>query len=645
MTTSVLIDNIPAALKAEPRWLVWKAGPVKPDGKFDKIPADPATGNNLTGGVSGKTMSFDQAVAALGTGRFSGLGFHPKGSRFVIGDLDRVISPDRSITPWAWEDVVALGTYCEVSPSGTGLRWIAVGNKPGPEQNNREQGCELYDGGSSQFLTITGVVMPGFDEIREDIQPKIDAWYHKRIAKGPAASKAAQAEGPGNNLTVEEIQTRLLTSEKGRKLWEGDWADLGYPSRSEHALGLLDQLAVLTAGDVEKMREVYFESPFALTVYAGKAGRTFEGDAAKAIQGAQGRFTLDIKDVFSAIPAEQGAAASPVLEGLHLFHDVDELPAAPMAWLIEGFIPGDGFTLFFGDSGSFKSFTTQDIIYHVAAGRPWCGREVQKGPCLVVVGEGSSGIRARGLAWKRHHGVKGRLDVFYCTVPIAFSLAQQVTLLRQQIQQLEAQHGPLAALLVDTLAQCFGPGDENSAKDMAAFIRGVNAAMGHRGARIVVHHTGHGAKDRARGAYALPAALDASFQVQRVEHAKSGPGCILECRKQRDAEMSETLAFATLKIELGKDAKGRSVSSLVLEEIPASDVTVTPAKLDDKQRIIISRVRNSFGTGAAMTTDSLVAELVEDGSYARASTARRAIERLVAKRVIHLSPEGGLRCF
>lgn len=645
MMSSVVLDKIPAVLKAEPRWIVWKAGPVKPDGKFDKIPADPATGRNLTGDVSGKTMSFDQAVAALGTGWFSGLGFYPKGSHFVLGDLDRVIGPDRQIAPWAWEDVAALGTYCEVSPSGTGLRWIAAGAKPGPEQNNREQGCELYDGGSSQFLTITGVVLPGLDEVRDDIQPKIDVWYQKRIAKGVAAPKAVQAEGPGNSLSAEDIQARLLASERGRRLWEGDWADLGYPSRSEHALGLLDHLAVLTAGDAEKMREVYFESPFALTIYADKAERTFGGDAAKAIQGAQGRFLPDIQNVFSAIPAAQEATPASALEGLHLFHDVDELPATPMAWLIEDFIPKDGLTLIYGESGSFKSFTGLDMVYHIAAGRPWCGREAQKGPCLVVVGEGSSGIRARGLAWKRHHDVKGQLDVFYCTVPIAFSLAQQVALLRQQIRQLEVQHGPLAALLVDTLAQCFGPGDENSAKDMAAFIQGVNAAMGHRGARIVVHHTGHNAKDRARGAYALPAALDASFQVQRVEHAKSGPGCILECRKQRDAEMSETLAFATLRIELGRDTKGRTISSLVLEEIPASDVTVTPAKLDDKQRIVVSRVRNSFGMGGAMTVDSLVAELVEDSTYARASTARRAIERLIAKRVIHLSQEGILRCF
>ncbi len=635
--TAPVLDSVPVELRSLPSWVVWRAEQKPGQAKLAKVPYSPATGQRADSSRPETGTTFEQAVAAYQRGGYSGVGLILAESYGLTGvDLDGCLDGS-AIQPWAAEIVAELASYTEVSPSGMGLRIFCRGKLP---PGRRKKGpVELYE--TERFLTVTGRSLEPAYPLAER-QTQIEAVHAKHLGGGETPATASHgASGPGNSLTAEQaIALCVATFPRFSELWDG--ALLEHPSRSEAELAIMNRLAWATGGDPEKMLEAFRESGH----FEEKCERTCPRySIPRAIAAQNGRFYLTAADAFSTIPVAQGSAASPVLEGLHIFHDVDELPAVPMAWRIEDFIPRDGLTLIFGESGSFKSFTGLDMVYHIAAGRPWCGREVQKGPCLVVVGEGSSGIRARGLAWKRHHGVKGQLDVFYCAVPIAFSLAQQVNLLRQQIQLIEAQHGPLAALVVDTLAQCFGPGDENSAKDMAAFIQGVNAAMGHRGARIVVHHTGHNAKDRARGAYALPAALDASFQVQRVEHAKSGPGCILECRKQRDAEMSETLAFATLKIELGLDAKGRSVTSLVLEEIPASDVTVTPAKLDDKQRIIVSRVRNSFGTGVAMTMDSLVAELVEDGSYARASTARRAIERLIAKRALHLSQEGVLRCF
>lgn len=635
--TAAAFNSVPVELRSLASWVVWQAEQKPGQAKLAKVPYNPTTGRRADSSRPETGTTFEQAVEAYQRGGYSGVGLILAEDYGLTGvDLDACLD-GTEILPWAAEIVAELASYTEVSPSGTGLRVFCKGKLP---PGRRKKGpVEMYE--TERFLTVTGRSLEPTYPLAER-QKQIESVHAKHLGGGETSSTASHCvSGPGNSLTVEQaIALCVTTFPHFQELWEG--ALLEHPSRSEAELAIMNRLAWATGGTPEKMLEAFRESGH----YESKCERTCpKYSIPRAIAAQNGRFYQYASDAFSVIPVVQRAAASPLQEGLHLFHDVDELPAAPMAWLIEDFIPLDGLTLIFGESGSFKSFTALDMVYHIAAGLPWCGREVQKGPCLVVVGEGSSGIRARGLAWKRHRGVKERLGVFYCTVPIAFSLAQQVALLRQQIQQLEAQHGPLAALLVDTLAQCFGPGDENSGKDMSAFIQGVNAAMGHRGARIVVHHTGHNAKDRARGAYALPAALDASFQVQRVEHAKSGPGCILECRKQRDAEMSETLAFATLKIELGKDAKGRSVTSLVLEEIPASDVTVTPTKLDDKQRIIVSRVRNSFGTGVAMTTDSLVAELVEDGSYARASTARRAIERLIAKRAIHLSPEGVLRCF
>jgi hypothetical protein len=42
-------DNIPELLKSIDRWVIWRAGPIKPSGKFDKIPCSPATCRNIDG--------------------------------------------------------------------------------------------------------------------------------------------------------------------------------------------------------------------------------------------------------------------------------------------------------------------------------------------------------------------------------------------------------------------------------------------------------------------------------------------------------------------------------------------------------------------------------------------------------------------
>ena len=228
-------ETIPPELKAVPHWLVWQAGPVKPDGKFAKIPVHHKTGRYLKGEILEQCVSYEEALAAYQTGKFAGLGFYPKGTEFVIGDIDGVVGEEDHIANWARADIKNLATYVEFSPSGTGLRWIATGSKPGPDTINREQGCELYGTDDNRFLTITGHVLPGFDIIRADIQPAVDAWYWRRISKRKKDTVvvAVVEEGPGNILTPEKVQTRLLSNPKMRRIWEGDTGD--YDSRSDRS--------------------------------------------------------------------------------------------------------------------------------------------------------------------------------------------------------------------------------------------------------------------------------------------------------------------------------------------------------------------------------------------------------------------------
>jgi primase-polymerase (primpol)-like protein len=67
-------DNIPALLKTIDRWVVWKAGPVRPHGKFDKVPCSPATGGNINGQDPKNWLSYQAALAAHDKGKGDGIG-------------------------------------------------------------------------------------------------------------------------------------------------------------------------------------------------------------------------------------------------------------------------------------------------------------------------------------------------------------------------------------------------------------------------------------------------------------------------------------------------------------------------------------------------------------------------------------------
>ena len=77
-----------------------------------------------------------------------------------------------------------------------------------------------------------------------------------------------------------------------------------------------------------------------------------------------------------------------------------------------------------------------------------------------------------------------------------------------------------------------GPGDENSAADIGAFLNSVDMLRDETGAAVViVHHAGHGDKTRARGSSAIRAAVDVEYSL-----TKTPEGVTLECTKAKDFE-------------------------------------------------------------------------------------------------------------
>ena len=187
-------ENIPGELKTIPRWLLWKledrAGkptktPYQASGALAKV-NDPATWTD-----------FDTVLTAYLRGGWSGVGIVLTEDDDLVGvDLDKVLNPDTGeLAPDAARIVNDLPTYCEVSPSGRGLRLFGFGKLP---QGGRRKGhVEMYESG--RYLTVTGNQFNGHGSL-EEITPQL-AQVHARIFAKPdpvdAKPRPAGSAEPG----------------------------------------------------------------------------------------------------------------------------------------------------------------------------------------------------------------------------------------------------------------------------------------------------------------------------------------------------------------------------------------------------------------------------------------------------------------
>jgi putative DNA primase/helicase len=98
--------------------------------------------------------TFFEALEALETGRFSGIGFVFCGADLFAGvDLDKCRDPETGdLIPEARAVVDAFeGAYTEVSPSGTGVHIITRGKLP---ESGRRGWIEAYS--QDRYFTVTG---------------------------------------------------------------------------------------------------------------------------------------------------------------------------------------------------------------------------------------------------------------------------------------------------------------------------------------------------------------------------------------------------------------------------------------------------------------------------------------------------------
>lgn len=256
-----------------------------------------------------------------------------------------------------------------------------------------------------------------------------------------------------------------------------------------------------------------------------------------------------------------------------VFRSARELVAepTPTQWLVKNLFELATFALFYGDAGSCKTWVALSIAVHVAAGAAWFGNEVASGAVFVVAGEGNRGLRRRLAGFIKHHEFDVGMPLFVSEGAAAFTENESVADVITSVQRLvvETEQRPVL-VIVDTLARNFGAADENSSKDMGAFVKGCDWVRNEFGCTVLVlHHVGHADKTRARGSTTLRGALDVEYRISRDDAGTVD----LTCTKAKDIEAPASRRFVLNGIELDwKGDEGFPICSPVLVATDAEPV-------------------------------------------------------------------------
>lgn len=289
---------------------------------------------------------------------------------------------------------------------------------------------------------------------------------------------------------------------------------------------------------------------------------------------------------FTPLRAGDGPDAAPVKQGsatgatLFRFIPACEYltPPDPPNWAIDGIAEVDSLCQLFGDPEAGKSFMAIDWACCVATGKAWKGREVQQGPVLYINGEGRNGFNRRLNAWQIANQVKlGEAPLHISSTSTALTDAISKAELEAVLAEFIREQGHPRMIVIDTLARNFGPGDENETQHMSAAVNTLDALREMTQAwTLVVHHSGHGDKGRARGSIVMRGSVDTEYRMGRIT---PDGDTMLTSSKIKDGSQIAPMSFRFADVELGiQDRHGNEVKSAVLLQTaaPAAEPGLPP---------------------------------------------------------------------
>ena len=215
------LDNLPDTVKRYGLFCDWRLTPRPGSDKPAKVPYDPKTGQPAKPGDLGTFGSYAEAMAALSTGNYTGIGIAVVG-QLVAVDIDGCVDAEGNLSEMAKDIITTLSGYTEYSPSGTGIRVLVLvpeGYTVPKDRyyiNNQGLHLEIYIGGvTTKYVTVTGnTLAPGADLVErgDALTAVLDKYMvrDKPLASTPTPAPVQVSGPPADPAAIQAADRQLL---------------------------------------------------------------------------------------------------------------------------------------------------------------------------------------------------------------------------------------------------------------------------------------------------------------------------------------------------------------------------------------------------------------------------------------------------
>jgi len=538
----VHLDNIPAELKAQRRWVVWKWKWEDERNKRTKVPVDAA--RILEIAAEGEEprhfmaksddphtwTDYKTACKALTMPGIDGLGFM-LGDGWAGVDLDDVVQND-TLNFFAECDVRHFHSYAEISPSGTGVKILVRGQiGPGRKHGHRE----VYSQG--RFFTLTGRKVASAQASIRDGQAALEKYladYFPQKTERPKPKPSATASPASEDATVLATAFAAKNGAATKQLFDADEGGilaLGFmksdstPDWSRAVSSLVFRLAYFTQ-DADQLDRLFRASAL-MSVWEDKWDRLGEDIIANALAHAPvpdeppPTFEADpgvvhvsppvaptpgagrenegqsagVEDEFAQAAKAAAERAKEAAERAYKFAPLSakDFAAAKykMSWLVKKVLVRGQPTIIGGPKKSMKTNILSDLVLSLGSGTPFLGHfEVERCRACFVSGEsGEYTLQETAFRICQSKGIRLEdTDCFYDFRLPRLSVGEELIALSRGLAQRKIE-----VVVIDPLYLCLLSGGEekNAANlfDMGPLLLDVAKACLDAGCQpLLTHH-------------------------------------------------------------------------------------------------------------------------------------------------------------
>lgn len=599
--------GVPASLQAIPRWVLWRFEPTPGKDKPRKVPLRmDGTHGSSTDPTS--WAPFDDVVAAYtkGNARADGIGFVFTDDDDIVGvDLDGCRDPATGeLASWARSDLDTLGSWAEVSPTGTGVHVFARGRLASGVKNKSGDGRrEVYATG--RFFTVTGNTVDGAPLDVTEL-PHLTDW-HRRLF--PSASPSAPTPAPKPPMTTKtatpsrrpdkverarawltragaavsgenghDVAMRVVgTVVRGFDLDDGeaeaalkDWNSRCDPPWSD--IELAHKIASARDTDDPQKRAVGWllneDRP-------RDVGAVWEVTAANDDDDPEtASWRQEMRRAHEDLMAAMGTSSSSLSEPCPFdsYAALVRKDIGPMRWLVNRLITDGAVAVIAGEPKTAKTWLALEVAVSVALGDKVMGefQARRTGPvALFLTEDHEASVRARLMATVLGHAV----DPHEATPPIFVRAKATLDLsdpwtLAWLVASIRRLPEPPALLVIDPLRNVLGSLKESDNDDMAkanAALRAVRTVLGatvlyvHHTAKLTEASAGRRAAQRMRGASALHGGYDAGIHLSAPTTTQDGRKTVMSASVDVEVKAGQGAVPFTFDLNIHDNDAGQCI--------------------------------------------------------------------------------------